>query len=59
MHCTECNRVIEFRNDEIRRLREAISLEQGFRATSHRFIISGVCTACSRARSPRRRLDLI
>ncbi len=22
MHCTECNRIIEFRNDEIRRLRE-------------------------------------
>ncbi len=59
MHCSECNRVIEFRNDEIRRLREAISMEQGFRAASHRFVITGVCSACSRARSPRRRLDLI
>ncbi len=59
MHCTECHRVIEFRNDEIRKLREAISLEQGFRAAAHRFIITGVCAACSRARSPRRRLDLI
>ena len=59
LHCTECNRVIEFRNDEIRRLRELISMEEGFRATGHRFIISGVCKACSRASSPRRRLDLI
>ena len=59
LHCTECNRVIEFRNDEIRRLREEISLENGFRAAGHRFIISGVCNACSCARSPRRRLDLI
>ncbi len=59
LHCTECNRVIEFRNDEIRRLREEISLELGFRASGHRFMISGVCKACSRARSPRRRLDLI
>ena len=59
LHCTECNRVIEFRNDEISRLREAISMEQGFRASGHRFIISGICRACSRARSPRRRLDLI
>jgi Fur family ferric uptake transcriptional regulator len=59
LHCTECNRVIEFRNDEIRRLREAISLENGFRASAHRFVITGVCSACSRARSPRRRLDLI
>ena len=59
MHCTECNRVIEFRNDEIRRLREIISMEHGFQAAGHRFIISGVCRACSRARSPRRKLDLI
>jgi Fur family transcriptional regulator, ferric uptake regulator len=59
MHCTECNRVIEFRNEEIRRLREAISLEQGFHASAHRFIITGICSTCSRARSPRRRLDLI
>jgi Fur family ferric uptake transcriptional regulator len=59
LHCTECNAVIEFRNDEINRLREAISQEHGFRPTSHRFIITGICPACSRARSPRRRLDLI
>ncbi len=59
LHCTECNAVVEFRNDEIRRVREAISLEHGFRAAGHRFMITGVCSACSRARSPRRRLDLI
>jgi len=59
MHCTECNRVIEFRNDEIRKLREAISAEHGFHASAHRFVITGVCPACTRARSPRRRLDLI
>jgi Fur family transcriptional regulator, ferric uptake regulator len=59
MHCTECNRIIEFRNEEIRRLREAISTEHGFRASAHRFVITGICPTCSRARSPRRRLDLI
>ena len=59
LHCTECNAVVEFRNDEIRRLREAVSLEHGFRADGHRFVITGVCPACNRARSPRRRLDLI
>jgi Fur family ferric uptake transcriptional regulator len=59
MHCTECNKVVEFRNDEIRRLRESISAELGFRAEGHRFVITGVCSECSRARSPRRRLDLI
>lgn len=59
LHCTGCNQVIEFRNDEIRKLREAISLEHGFRSAGHRFVITGLCPKCSRARSPRRRLDLI
>ena len=60
LHCTECNAVIEFANDEVRRLREAVSREHGFRPSGHRFLITGVCPACSRARNrPRRRLDLI
>jgi Fur family ferric uptake transcriptional regulator len=59
LHCTECNKVVEFRNDAIRQAREAISREHGFRASGHRFIITGVCAECSRAHSPRRRLDLI
>ena len=59
LHCTECNKVVEFRNDEVRRLRESVSLEHGFRAGGHRFVITGVCPSCARVRSPRRRLDLI
>lgn len=59
LHCTECNKVVEFRNDAIRQVREAISREHGFRASGHRLIITGVCSECSRAHSPRRRLDLI
>jgi Fur family transcriptional regulator, ferric uptake regulator len=59
LHCTECNTIVEFRNDEVRKLRDAVSLEHGFRPVGHRLIITGVCPACSRARSPRRQLDLI
>ena len=59
LHCTSCNRIVEFRNDEILRLRDAVSLEHGFRPTGHRFLIDGVCSACSRTHTPRRRLDLI
>jgi Fur family ferric uptake transcriptional regulator len=59
LHCTECNRIVEFDNEEIRRIRDAVSRETGFRAAGHRFIITGICAACGRARSPRRRLDLI
>jgi Fur family ferric uptake transcriptional regulator len=59
LHCTSCNRIVEFRNDEILKLRDAVSLTHGFRPTGHRFLITGVCSACSRSHSPRRRLDLI
>ena len=59
LHCTVCNRVVEFRNDEILKLRDAVSQSHGFRPTGHRFLITGVCPTCSRAHSPRRRLDLI
>jgi Fur family ferric uptake transcriptional regulator len=59
MHCTECGEVVEFRNEELRNLRDQIAAEHGFRAEGHRFLITGTCARCSRARSPRRRLDLI
>jgi Fur family ferric uptake transcriptional regulator len=59
LHCTSCNRIVEFRNEKILELRDSISLAHGFRPTGHRFVITGVCSTCSRAHSPRRRLDLI
>ncbi len=59
LHCSGCNTIIEFRNDAVRQLSEAVSLEHGFRPVGHRFVITGLCPTCSRARSPRRRLDLI
>jgi Fur family ferric uptake transcriptional regulator len=59
LHCTSCNRIVEFRNEEILRLRDAVSVAHGFRATGHRFLITGICSACSRPHTPRRRLDLI
>ncbi len=59
LHCTECNKIIEFDNEEVRRIREAVSRDLGFRATGHRFIVTGTCADCGRARSRRRRLDLI
>ena len=59
LHCTECNQVVEFRNDEIRRIRESVSLDHGFRAEGHRFVITGQCPSCLRRHSPRRLLDLI
>lgn len=59
MHCTQCGTIIEFTNEDVRQLRERLALLHGFRAQGHRFVITGQCASCMRARTPRRRLDLI
>ena len=59
MHCTECGAIVEFRNDEIRRIRDEIGQQFGFRADNHKFIITGQCSDCLKARSRRRKLDQI
>lgn len=60
LHCTICDKLIEFQSSELRKIREAVAGEHAFRVTGHRLIISGFCTDCSRKRhrqpSP---LDLI
>ena len=60
LHCTMCDKLIEFQSDELRSLREAVSAEHDFRVTGHRLIISGVCNECSQKRHRRHSpLDLI
>ncbi|GAC1315007.1 MAG: transcriptional repressor [Isosphaeraceae bacterium] len=60
LHCNQCDAIVEFKNEEILRLQEAISRQHGFQSVRHRFVIDGLCPSCSRARGrPRRRLDLI
>lgn len=59
LHCTECNQVVEFCNEEILKLCDKISEAHGFLAEGHRFLITGICASCRRAHAPRRKLDLI
>ena len=60
LHCTICDRLIEFRSDELQQLRDAVAAESNFRVTGHRLIISGVCAECSSKRHRRQSpLDLI
>ncbi len=60
LHCTMCDRLIEFQSSELKNLREAVAMENDFRVTGHRLIITGVCGDCSskqhRQHSP---LDLV
>lgn len=58
--CSKCNRLIEFRNEQISAMLESVALELGFRLTGHRLEGHGMCAEC--AKPPARRhnkLDMI
>lgn len=59
LHCQRCGRLIEFHSEQLEGIREAVSREHGFRATGHRFTITGVCGDCSRSPRRPRPLDLV
>lgn len=60
LHCTECQRLIEFKSDELLALRESVARDHHFRVTGHRLIITGVCDDCLKAkRRTKRRVDMI
>lgn len=56
--CSKCQKMIEFRNTEVRRLIEAIAREQGFQLSGHRLEAQGLCSDCGRPRR-HRKLDMI
>ncbi len=60
LHCTICDRLIEFQSSELREIREAVGREHRFRVTGHRLIVTGVCEDCGTKRHRRQSpLDLI
>lgn len=59
LHCTKCDKLIEFSSDEVKKIRDAVGRENQFRVTGHRLIISGICNECTRARRATRPHDLI
>lgn len=60
LHCTACNRLIEFKSDELVAIRDAVARANGFRVTGHRLLVSGTCSDCQRAKlRPKRMLDRI
>jgi len=54
--CTNCGRIVEFRNDTIERLQEKIAREHGFQMSDHEMVIYGRCSppGCDPRRGPRR-----
>ena len=60
LYCRQCQKLYEFHNEELVKLRDAIALENNFRVSSHRFIITGVCEECRMStRRVRRKVDLV
>jgi len=45
--CVRCGRIVEFENDDIERLQEAVAERHGFRLMSHRHELYGACPSCS------------
>ena len=49
MVCMTCGRIIEFRNDEIERLQEAVAAQKGFTIQRHTLRLEGTCARCRNA----------
>ena len=60
LYCTKCERLIEFRSDDLIQLRQQIADSHHFQVSHHRWIISGICDPCRRSRRRvKRPVDLI
>ena len=60
LHCTECDRLFEFENEELVRLRDEVGRKMRFRVANHRLIINGVCEDCQKAkRRTQHRMNMI
>jgi Fur family transcriptional regulator, ferric uptake regulator len=47
--CTRCGQIVEFENDRIEALQDLIARKHGFRVTSHKMELYGLCRNCQRA----------
>lgn len=47
--CESCNKIVEFENDEIEALQEAIVKENGFKLTNHVMQLYGICAECQKS----------
>ncbi len=49
--CTRCGIIVEFENDRIEQLQEVVARKHGFRVTSHKMELYGLCRSCQRSES--------
>jgi len=46
MVCTECNKIVEFFDEELERLQENVATSNGFTLQSHNMLLYGICKDC-------------
>ena len=44
--CTKCGTIVEFENDRIEAMQEAVARRHGFKVTSHKMELYGLCKNC-------------
>ncbi len=59
LHCTLCNKMIEVTSPELDNLVPQLAGKKHFHVTSYNLVVRGTCYDCNRARTMKRRLDLI
>ncbi len=47
--CTRCGRIVEFENDRIEAMQDAVARKHGFIVTSHKMELYGSCKDCKRS----------
>ncbi len=52
--CTQCSTIVEFENDQIERLQDLVAKKHGFRVSSHKMELYGLCRDCAKAPSDRK-----
>ncbi|QVL34519.1 transcriptional repressor [Telmatocola sphagniphila] len=57
--CESCNKIIEFQNPQLEAVVAAVCAAESFQHASHSLLIRGTCLECNKARSNKRKLDLI
>ncbi|MFN7132257.1 MAG: Fur family transcriptional regulator [Myxococcales bacterium] len=50
--CTGCGTIIEFENDRIEAMQDAVARMHGFRVSHHKMELYGLCRSCQRAEQP-------
>jgi len=51
MICTKCNKIVEFRNEQLENLQVQIASSHGFHILQHKMEIYGICSECLNKRS--------